>query len=33
MEANTTAMSVAIRPIPIELSSGRTNVELVRMPL
>ena len=33
MEASTTAMNVAMRPMPIELSSGRRNCALVRIPL
>ncbi len=33
MEASTTAMSVEIRPMPIELISGRRNCEVVRIPL
>src|SRR5260370_11225046 len=31
MEASTTAISVAIRPIPIELTSGRRNSEVLRI--
>ncbi len=33
IEASTTAMAVEISPMPIELTSGRRNCELVRMPL
>ena len=33
MEASRTEMNVAIRPIPIELTSGRMNVEVCRIPL
>ena len=29
MEASTTEMNVAMRPIPIELTSGRTNVAVL----
>src|SRR5262249_3054034 len=32
-EASTTEMKVAIRPIPIEFSSGRVNSEEVKIPL
>ena len=32
IEASTTAMNVAISPMPIELRSGRRNVAVVRMP-
>src|SRR5258708_12612914 len=31
MDASTTAMNVAIRPIPIELSSGLMNCEVLRI--
>src|SRR5258708_33870802 len=31
MDASTTAMNVAIRPIPIELSNGRMNCEVLRI--
>jgi len=31
MEASTTEMNVAMRPMPIELSSGRRNVEVLRI--
>ena len=31
MEASTTEMNVAIRPMPIELISGRMNVEVLRI--
>ena len=33
MDARSTAMTVAITPIPIELSSGLMNCELCKMPL
>ena len=32
MDASTTAMTVAMMPMPIELSSGRRNCELVKIP-
>ena len=32
MEARTTAMSVEMMPMPIELSSGRMNCDEVRIP-
>ena len=31
MEASTTAMNVEMRPMPIELSSGRMNVVVLRI--
>ena len=31
MEASTTEMSVAMRPMPIELPSGRTNADVFRI--
>ncbi len=33
MDASTTAMSVAMRPMPIELISGRMNCEVRRIPV
>jgi len=33
IEASTTEMKVAIRPIPMELSNGRVNSEVEKIPL